>query len=216
LLFGAAECRSVSEKCNSKTSSWNTLEVPSSIHSIHTPYIHTQTKRHPLYRTNSVYSREFALARFTLPSANAPKKKKRSPATPFSFPALQSVVRTGKQKAYYVWPVLDSYKYLYFLVIANMRLHLWDSAGTDPTTQRATYKILCAHSCVCEESSVLRRCYKFTNLFSVEPSSILNVEVVHSCDKLVNVHPNMALGLTQPLTEMSTRNISWAVKVAGA
>jgi len=25
----------------------------------------------------------------------------------------------------------------------------------------------------------------------------------------------MALGLTQPLTEMSTRNISWEVKVAG-
>ena len=27
---------------------------------------------------------------------------------------------------------------------------------------------------------------------------------------------NMALGLTQPLTEMSTRNISWVVKAAGA
>ena len=27
---------------------------------------------------------------------------------------------------------------------------------------------------------------------------------------------NMALGLTQPLTEMSTRNISWGVKAAGA
>ena len=26
----------------------------------------------------------------------------------------------------------------------------------------------------------------------------------------------MALGSTQPLTEMSTRNISWEVKVAGA
>jgi hypothetical protein len=26
----------------------------------------------------------------------------------------------------------------------------------------------------------------------------------------------MALGLTQPLTEMSTRDISWRVKVAGA
>jgi hypothetical protein len=26
----------------------------------------------------------------------------------------------------------------------------------------------------------------------------------------------MALGSTQPLTEMSTRNISWAVKTAGA
>jgi hypothetical protein len=26
----------------------------------------------------------------------------------------------------------------------------------------------------------------------------------------------MALGLTQPLTEMSTRNNSWAVKAAGA
>jgi hypothetical protein len=26
----------------------------------------------------------------------------------------------------------------------------------------------------------------------------------------------MALGLTQPLTEMSTRNISWGVKAAGA
>jgi len=26
----------------------------------------------------------------------------------------------------------------------------------------------------------------------------------------------IALGLTQPLTEMSTRNISWGVKVAGA
>jgi len=26
----------------------------------------------------------------------------------------------------------------------------------------------------------------------------------------------MALGLTKPLTEMSTRNISWGVKVAGA
>jgi len=32
-------------------------------------------------------------------------------------------------------------------------------------------------------------------------------------------HPwghTMALGLTQPLTEMSIRNISWGVKVAGA
>jgi len=27
---------------------------------------------------------------------------------------------------------------------------------------------------------------------------------------------NMALGLTQPLTEMSTTNISWGVKAAGA
>jgi hypothetical protein len=26
----------------------------------------------------------------------------------------------------------------------------------------------------------------------------------------------MALGSTQPLTEMSTRNISWGIKVAGA
>jgi hypothetical protein len=26
----------------------------------------------------------------------------------------------------------------------------------------------------------------------------------------------MALGLTQPITEMSTRNISWVVKAAGA
>jgi len=26
----------------------------------------------------------------------------------------------------------------------------------------------------------------------------------------------MALGLTQPLTEMSTRNISWGVKASGA
>jgi len=26
----------------------------------------------------------------------------------------------------------------------------------------------------------------------------------------------MALGLTQPLTEMSARNISWGVKAAGA
>jgi hypothetical protein len=26
----------------------------------------------------------------------------------------------------------------------------------------------------------------------------------------------MALGLTQPLTEMSTKNISWVVKAAGA
>jgi len=26
----------------------------------------------------------------------------------------------------------------------------------------------------------------------------------------------MALGLTQPLTEMSTKNISWGVKAAGA
>jgi len=26
----------------------------------------------------------------------------------------------------------------------------------------------------------------------------------------------MALGLTHPLTEMSTRNISWGVKAAGA
>jgi len=26
----------------------------------------------------------------------------------------------------------------------------------------------------------------------------------------------MALGLTQPLTEMSTRNISWGLKAAGA
>jgi hypothetical protein len=26
----------------------------------------------------------------------------------------------------------------------------------------------------------------------------------------------MALGLTQPLTEMSTRNISWGIKAAGA
>jgi len=28
--------------------------------------------------------------------------------------------------------------------------------------------------------------------------------------------PTMALGLTQPLTEMSIRNISWAVKAASA
>ena len=27
---------------------------------------------------------------------------------------------------------------------------------------------------------------------------------------------SMALGSTQPLTEMSTRNVSWGVKVAGA
>jgi hypothetical protein len=27
---------------------------------------------------------------------------------------------------------------------------------------------------------------------------------------------NMALGLTQPLVEMSTKNISWEVKAAGA
>jgi len=26
----------------------------------------------------------------------------------------------------------------------------------------------------------------------------------------------MALGLTQPLTEISTRNVSWGVKAAGA
>ena len=27
---------------------------------------------------------------------------------------------------------------------------------------------------------------------------------------------NMALGLTEPLTEISTRNISWEIKAAGA
>jgi len=27
---------------------------------------------------------------------------------------------------------------------------------------------------------------------------------------------SMALGLTQPLTEMSTKNVSWVVKAAGA
>jgi len=29
-------------------------------------------------------------------------------------------------------------------------------------------------------------------------------------------NPSLALGLTQPLTEMSTRNISWGIKAAGA
>jgi hypothetical protein len=35
----------------------------------------------------------------------------------------------------------------------------------------------------------------------------------------IDINPSdrtMALGSTQPLTEMSTRNISWGVKAAGA
>jgi len=38
---------------------------------------------------------------------------------------------------------------------------------------------------------------------------IFFIDIIHS-DR------TMALGLTQPLTEMSTRNISWGVKAAGA
>ena len=43
------------------------------------------------------------------------------------------------------------------------------------------------------------------------PKHSYNIEITHNPSGRT-----MALGLSQPLTEMSTRNISWGVKAAGA
>ena len=50
----------------------------------------------------------------------------------------------------------------------------------------------------CYATSVLRGPWRFLQFFIDNPSG-----------------RTMALGLTQPLTEMSTSNISWGVKAAG-
>ena len=44
----------------------------------------------------------------------------------------------------------------------------------------------------------------------------LMVSLEYFIDIVLSVALTMALGPTQPLTEMSTRNISWGVKAAGA
>jgi hypothetical protein len=58
---------------------------------------------------------------------------------------------------------------------------------------------------------VLRHCATSRNVAGSIPDGV--IEIFHSHNRFGRT---MALGSTQPLTEMSTRNISWGVKAAGA
>jgi len=57
----------------------------------------------------------------------------------------------------------------------------------------------------------LRHCTTSWNVVGSIPDGVLGVFHGHNPSGRT-----MALGLSQPLTEMSTRNISWGVKAAGA
>ena len=57
----------------------------------------------------------------------------------------------------------------------------------------------------------LRHCTKSRKVAGSIPDGVIGLFHLHN----PSGH-TMALGLTQPLTEMSTRNISWGVKATGA
>jgi hypothetical protein len=59
--------------------------------------------------------------------------------------------------------------------------------------------------------SWLRHCATSRNVASSIPNGIIGI-----CHCNNPSSHNMSLGLTHPLTEMSTMNISWGVKAAGA
>jgi hypothetical protein len=57
----------------------------------------------------------------------------------------------------------------------------------------------------------LRHCATSRNVLGSIPDGVIGIFHLHTPSGRT-----MDLGLTQPLTEMSTRNISWGVKAAGA
>ena len=57
----------------------------------------------------------------------------------------------------------------------------------------------------------LRHCLTSRNVAGSIPDGVVGIYHGH-----IPFCRTMALGLTQPLTEMSTRNISWGVNAAGA
>ena len=87
---------------------------------------------------------------------------------------------------------------------------------------RLVFRMVCMYSCWCFESyeisvsqivikiSVVKR-EKFTARHQQEIFQPTRKAILLLC-----LIPTLALGLTQPLTEMSTRNVSWGVKAASA
>ena len=59
--------------------------------------------------------------------------------------------------------------------------------------------------------SLLRHCATRRKVAGSIPDDVIGIFHLHNSSGRI-----MALGLAQPLTEMSTRNISWGVKAAGA
>jgi len=59
--------------------------------------------------------------------------------------------------------------------------------------------------------SWLRHCATSWKVMGLIPDGVIGIFHLHNPSS-----HTMALGLTQPLTETSTRNISWGVKAAGA
>jgi len=59
--------------------------------------------------------------------------------------------------------------------------------------------------------SWLRHCATSRKVAGSIPDGVIKIFYWHNPS-----YRTMALGLTQPLAEMSTRNISWGVKAAGA
>jgi hypothetical protein len=59
--------------------------------------------------------------------------------------------------------------------------------------------------------SWLRHCATSRKVTDLITEGVIGISDCHNPSSLI-----MALGLTQPLTEMKTKNISWGVKVAGA
>jgi hypothetical protein len=70
------------------------------------------------------------------------------------------------------------------------------------------YTVLFARDAVAQLVEALRYKPKVVRLI---PSGVIGIFHLHNPSGCT-----LALGLTQPLTEMSTRGISWGIKLAGA
>ena len=79
------------------------------------------------------------------------------------------------------------------------------------TTLLIYFKSLCTSVGGTWWRSWLRHCATSRKVASSIPNGVIEIFHWHNPSGLT-----MALGLTQPLTEMNTRNISWGVKAAGA
>ena len=139
---------------------------------------------------------------------------------------------------YFTHNIILTLSVTFFKIHANLKCRNYNSANVPPSTFRNFHSIkiiavqinCCKwHTCFIPTSfSSAGREFMFVRKFSLWHSWLRHCAtsrklVVSISDGVIGTfywhNPSgrtMALGLTQPLTEMSTRNISWGVKAAGA
>jgi hypothetical protein len=106
------------------------------------------------------------------------------------------------------------YNVAFFLIDWTRLICIGCSRSLRQTAQKPLWEermILSEQTDVARWRSWLRHCATSRNVAGSIPDGVIGIFHWHH-----RFSRTMALGSTQPLTEMSTRNISWGVKAAGA